>query len=87
MSVKAYHEREKRRDLRIGILASLTANLWRDPKRSKPVKPQDFFASLMPPKRVQTPEEQRNYLLAMVRARQGEVKRIPREEYEAMIRG
>lgn len=42
---------EQRADLRIGILASLIANINRDPKKSKPFRPMDFMAFI--------PEEQR----------------------------
>lgn len=43
---------EKRQDLRIGTLASLIANVNRDPrKRSRPFSPEDFFTSLQDKKR------------------------------------
>ena len=30
-------------DIRFGLLASLLVNIHRDPKKGKPVKPEDFF--------------------------------------------
>lgn len=44
---RAWAEQQKRIDFRFGVLASLTANLHRDPKRKrKPYQPADFFPSL-----------------------------------------
>jgi len=85
MSIKAYMEREKRDDFRFGLVSSILININRDPKKSKRVEPKDFFSSLQPPKREQTPAEMRSALLAMAALTGGRVVRKPREEFEAMI--
>lgn len=84
MSIKAYLEREKREDYRAGLVTSTLININRDPKKSRRVEPKDFFASLQPPKRVQTPEQMRNALRAMAAMTGGRVVKVPREQYEAM---
>lgn len=83
MAIRAYEEREKRADLRAGVIASTLININRDPKRSRRVQPKDIFPSLQPPKRNQTPEEQRHVLLAMAKMTGANVKTMPRAEYEA----
>lgn len=43
---------ERRKDLRAGTLAALTANVNRDPKKCpRPFKPEDFFVSLQDSKK------------------------------------
>lgn len=85
MSIKAYMEREKRGDYRAGLVASILINVNRDPKKSKPAKPEDFFVSLKPERRQQSPEEMRRFLLAMAALTGGRVVKKPQAEYEAMI--
>ena len=85
MSIKAYMEREKRDDYRFGLVSSILININRDPKKSKRAEPKDFFSSLQPPKREQSPEEMRRVLLAMAALTGGRVVHKPKEEYEAMI--
>ena len=43
---KRYVQAEKRADYRSGVVAAILANVNRDPKKSKPYKPEDFFPSL-----------------------------------------
>ncbi len=81
MMVLAYLEREKRADQRAGILAALTANVNLK-KGARPLRPQDFFPSLRPPRRPQTPEQQRLFLEAMTLALGGKVVRRSEEEEE-----
>jgi hypothetical protein len=46
---RAWKQKQKREDMRAGVLAALTANLHRDPKRqTKPYEPGDFFPGLRP---------------------------------------
>jgi hypothetical protein len=87
MSMRAYEEREKRGDYRAGVVWAAIINTNRDPKKSRRAQPKDPFPSLEPPKRAQTPEEQRHVLLAMAALTGGKVVRMPREEFEAMTRG
>ena len=84
MSIKAYMEREKREDYRAGLVTSTLININRDPKKSKRVEPKDFFPSLQPPKREQSPDEMRRAMLAMAALTGGRVVKVPREQYEAM---
>lgn len=85
MSVRAYLEREKRGDFRAGVIAATLININRDPKKQrKAIQPKDIFTSLQPPRRPQTPEQMRRALLAFAAMSGGRVKRVPREEYEAM---
>lgn len=48
----------ERADLNMGVLASLYANVKRDPKRSKAFQPQDFMPVYGGEERRQTVEEQ-----------------------------
>ena len=48
---------EERADLRAGIVAATTANVWRG-KKDKAFKPTDFMPYYKPPQRQQTIEEQ-----------------------------
>lgn len=83
--VKAYQEREKRNDLRAGVIAATIAEVSRNrKKRPKPYAPRDFFVSLRPPQREQTPEDQRNRVMALAMASGARIKRVPREQLEEM---
>lgn len=86
MSITAYIEREKRFDLRAGVVATTIANVNRDPKkRARPYRPQDFFNTLTPEKREQTPEQQQKALQLVAMAAGGKVRRVPREELRRMV--
>lgn len=87
MSIDAYQEREKREDYRAGVIAAITINANRDPKKGRTVEPADVFPSLKPVKRDQSPEQMRNRVLSLVAMSGGQVKRLPREQYEAMTSG
>lgn len=85
MSIKAYEERQKRDDLRFGILTAVTANLMRD-KKHRAAQPIDFFPTLASKKQPQTPAQMQMALLAFAAKNGANVKRVSREEYEAMTR-
>lgn len=90
MSIGAYVEREKRFDLRAGVIAATVANVSRDKKkRPKPYIPADFFNALeeKQPRRPQTPEEQREALLRIARMTGATVKRLPQQEFDRMALG
>jgi hypothetical protein len=83
MSIRAYEERQKRDDLRFGILTAVTANLMRD-KKNRAAQAVDFFPSLQPKKRTQTPAQMQMALLAFAAKNGANVRRVSRDEYEAM---
>lgn len=90
LSIGAYAEREKRLDLRAGVIAATVANVNRDKKkRPKPYIPADFFADLEDkrPRRPQTPEEQRDALMRVARLSGAQVKRVSQEEFDRMVLG
>lgn len=71
MLCRRHVEAEQREDLRFGVLASLLANIHRDPKRHrKPYTPHDFFPSLPRPQpRRQSAEAMESSVLAFVRGK------------------
>ena len=63
---------EERADLRAGIIASVIANVNRDPKKGKAFKPSDFMPLVEEEKAEQSPEVQMGIvetMAAAVRAR------------------
>lgn len=85
MAITAYVESEKRADFRAGQIAAVVANVNRR-KNRKPYRPADFFASLKPARREQTPEEQRAALLGIARMSGAVIKRVPLEQLREMTR-
>ena len=62
--MEAYKDVELRADFRAGVLASVQANCWRDPK-ARPFSPRDFFPGLPEPEPSETPP---HVLVAMMEA-------------------
>ena len=61
--------------LRTGILASLTANIHRDPKKGKPFTPQDFMPK--PSGRPKAAAPARDFLTALKETFAGRIKEKP----------
>lgn len=65
-----------REDLRAGLVASITANANRNPKKSKSFKPEDFFPNLKPRSKkkaaLSTPEEWDAFTAALTSGRNKE---------------
>lgn len=72
MTIAAYLEREKRADLRAGVIAATIENVAPKARSVKAKTPADYFASLEVqhefPKKEQTPQEHRNRLIALAKA-------------------
>ena len=79
MSITAYIEREKRVDLRAGVVAATIANVNRK-RGQRPYTPRDFFNSLRPERHEQTSEQQQKALQVIAVASGARVKRVSREE-------
>lgn len=84
MAIRASIEREKVLDYRAGIIVSTIFNVAPKKKRTKALEPQDFFPSLKPAPRIQSPTQQRNALTAIAMASGARIIRIPMTEIEVL---
>lgn len=84
MAIRASIEREKVLDYRAGLVVSMIYNVAPKKKRTKALEPRDFFPSLKPGPRTQSPAQQRNALTAIAMASGARIIRMPMTEIEAL---
>lgn len=88
MAIHAAMEREKALDYRAGLQVATMLNIApRKRGHSRVYEPQDFFPSLKPAPRNQTPTQQRNAIMAIATFSGATIKRIPAAELEAIALG
>jgi hypothetical protein len=83
MAINAYLEREKRADLRAGVIAASVINMTPMKNRRKPVSPVDLFPSLKEIRPPQSPEQQQKILTA-IGIMSGSVRHESRERIAEM---